>query len=304
MTGNKKLKLTFFFLPLFIFALFPLKTGATIIAELNLVRADFFDKYSQIEAAGTAMSLATKVFDYYTLVGIKKDFKVEVEPLFDDWADITIILGNQKIKDPVTFYFPKEGNEEEIYFAEVERYGGDAGFPPEPPGGWPPLPPPEPGKLQWPIVNPAVDSRYGCFRTDCGPGYEQKCNCTYLGKPARVHHGIDIFKIRGTPVYAAADGVVFDVGIGGGYGKYVGIKHETLGLSTFYAHLDSQSFSDGDRVKASQPIATVGNTGCLKTDPHLHFEVRLGAPIGIGEPAYRQYINLRSVDPTGYLPPL
>ena len=91
------------------------------------------------------------------------------------------------------------------------------------------------------------------------------------GKP---HDGIDIPAKRGTPVEAAAAGVVLYSGDEiKGYGNLVIIRHEG-GLITVYAHGDKNLVSEGDEVKQGQHVALVGDSGTASTT-HLHFEVRL-----------------------------
>ncbi len=103
----------------------------------------------------------------------------------------------------------------------------------------------------------------------------------------RWHDGVDIAAPRGTPVHAAADGVVIyaDRRLTG-YGNLVIIRHAHE-LFTAYAHNERMLVKQGERVRRGQVIATVGATG-RATGPHLHFEIRIGA---------------RPVDPLAYLPP-
>ena len=92
----------------------------------------------------------------------------------------------------------------------------------------------------------------------------------------REHHGIDIFAPRGTPVLAAADGMVVRTGDSGRGGLHVWQRGEDeagryLG-SLYYAHLDRIDVPVGRRVTRGTPIGTVGNTGNARTTPpHLHF---------------------------------
>jgi murein DD-endopeptidase MepM/ murein hydrolase activator NlpD len=90
----------------------------------------------------------------------------------------------------------------------------------------------------------------------------------------RAHLGIDYAAPTGTPVWAAASGVITHRGDGGGAGNLVMIQHDG-GLETAYMHLSK--FADGQkvgqRVAAKTVIGYVGATG-LATGPHLHFGVR------------------------------
>jgi murein DD-endopeptidase MepM/ murein hydrolase activator NlpD len=88
------------------------------------------------------------------------------------------------------------------------------------------------------------------------------------------HDGIDLAAAEGTPVWAAADGIVLWVGTQAGYGRLVILRHAG-GLLTIYAHLADVLVGDGARVRRGEPIARVGRSG--GTDAaQLHFEVRDG----------------------------
>ena len=103
----------------------------------------------------------------------------------------------------------------------------------------------------------------------------------------RLHAGIDIVAGTGTPIRAAASGVVAFTqpeASSGGYGNYTCINHGG-GISTCYAHQVRFGTTAGAHVSQGQVIGYVGNTG-HSFGSHLHFEVRInGAP----------------VDPMGYL---
>jgi len=90
----------------------------------------------------------------------------------------------------------------------------------------------------------------------------------------RMHRGIDIAGPIGTPVVAAAPGVVVTAGWNsGGYGNLVEIKHED-GSLTLYAHNHRILVRKGQQVDQGDQIAEMGSTG-YSTGPHLHFEVHL-----------------------------
>jgi murein DD-endopeptidase MepM/ murein hydrolase activator NlpD len=90
----------------------------------------------------------------------------------------------------------------------------------------------------------------------------------------RAHLGIDYAAPTGTPVWAAAGGVITQRGDAGGAGNLVMIKHDG-GIETAYMHLSK--FADGQKVgqhvAAKTVIGYVGATG-LATGPHLHFGVK------------------------------
>ncbi len=116
----------------------------------------------------------------------------------------------------------------------------------------------EPGKLLWPVEG----FIYSTFHASRG---------------RRGHGAIDICAGKGTPVAAAADGMVSIVSNNGkgfrGYGKIVILDHGN-GMHTVYAHCDDILVKMGQRVKQGDFIATVGRTGRATTNL-LHFEVRL-----------------------------
>jgi murein DD-endopeptidase MepM/ murein hydrolase activator NlpD len=87
------------------------------------------------------------------------------------------------------------------------------------------------------------------------------------------HKGIDFDAPMGSPIHAAADGVVTFVGQRTGYGNVVEIDHGN-GYMTRYAHNSKNVVTVGERVRAGQTIARVGATG-RATGPHCHFEVWL-----------------------------
>ncbi|HEY9645521.1 MAG TPA: LysM peptidoglycan-binding domain-containing protein [Chroococcidiopsis sp.] len=101
----------------------------------------------------------------------------------------------------------------------------------------------------------------------------------------RMHRGIDIGAPVGTPVFAAADGVVETSGWNsGGYGNMVEIRHAD-GSMTRYAHHSRNLVRVGQRVRQGEQIAEVGSTG-YSTGPHLHFEVHLPSQGTVNPIAY------------------
>ncbi len=91
---------------------------------------------------------------------------------------------------------------------------------------------------------------------------------------ARDHHGIHIFAPRGTPVLAAARGVVSRVRETPRGGRVVWVRDDERGNNLYYAHLDRQLVESGAVVEIGDTLGLVGNTGNARsTPPHLHFGV-------------------------------
>lgn len=92
-----------------------------------------------------------------------------------------------------------------------------------------------------------------------------------VGSWSRYHTGMDLAAPIGTPIRAAADGVVVGPAAGAGWaGTHVVIKHAD-GSHTLYAHMASTAVSPGQQVKAGTLVGVVGMTG-RTFGPHLHFE--------------------------------
>ena len=131
--------------------------------------------------------------------------------------------------------------------------------------------------LSWPMATFQITQAFGPTSFVLEPP---------LGSYAHFHTGVDMAAPLGTPVMAAADGVVVAVGhTSVGYGNFVIIAHGG-GIATLYGHLLATQVLVGDRVARGQQIGREGSTG-YSTGPHLHFELR---------------INDQVVDPMPYLP--
>lgn len=93
---------------------------------------------------------------------------------------------------------------------------------------------------------------------------------------SKMHKGVDFAAPRGTPVYAAGDGVIERANWFGAYGNYVKVRHGNE-YSTAYGHLSrfADGVRPGKRVRQGQVIGYVGSTG-RSTGPHLHYEVLRG----------------------------
>ncbi|MCV2876808.1 DUF5930 domain-containing protein [Rhodobacteraceae bacterium XHP0102] len=114
----------------------------------------------------------------------------------------------------------------------------------------------------------------GAARRSSGFGYRRDP----FNGTRRMHEGVDFAGPVGTPLVAAADGVVTFAGRRGAYGNMIEIRH-TMGYTTRYAHLSRIRVNRGETVSRGDRIGDMGNTG-RSTGSHLHYEVRLnGTPI-------------------------
>ncbi len=131
--------------------------------------------------------------------------------------------------------------------------------------------------LSWPMSHFTITQAFGPSNVLLEPPF---------GPYKHFHTGIDLAAPLGTPVMAAADGLVVAVGHSSmGYGTYVVIAHGA-GIATLYGHLLLTNANVGDRVGRGQLIGLEGSTG-LSTGPHVHFELR---------------VNDLAIDPMPYLP--
>ena len=120
------------------------------------------------------------------------------------------------------------------------------------------------GPFTWPLVaDHRLTSAFGSRDDPFNPG------------AADFHSGIDVAAPGGTPILAAADGVVVSANgtdlLGGGWGYYVKLSHAD-GYETLYAHCSQIAVVLGQEVVRGQVIAYVGTTG-RSTGNHLHWEV-------------------------------
>jgi murein DD-endopeptidase MepM/ murein hydrolase activator NlpD len=89
----------------------------------------------------------------------------------------------------------------------------------------------------------------------------------------KFHTGVDWAAPFGTPIFAAGNGSIEEIGLKGGYGKYVRIAHAN-GYETAYGHMTAfaRGLNVGSRVRQGQVIGFVGSSG-LSTGSHVHFEI-------------------------------
>jgi murein DD-endopeptidase MepM/ murein hydrolase activator NlpD len=90
---------------------------------------------------------------------------------------------------------------------------------------------------------------------------------------SELHSGVDWAAPMGTPIFAAGNGAIEEIGLKGGYGKYVKLRHAN-GYETAYGHMTAfaRGLDVGSKVRQGQVIGFVGSTG-LSTGSHVHFEI-------------------------------
>ena len=117
--------------------------------------------------------------------------------------------------------------------------------------------------------NYRIDLRHFCM-----PTTSRVITSNFGSRCGRQHKGLDIKVYIGDTIRAAFSGKVRIVRYeGGGYGKYIVIRHNN-GLETIYGHLSKQLVRENQEVRAGDVIGLGGNTG-RSTGSHLHFETRL-----------------------------
>src|SRR5581483_1646245 len=114
--------------------------------------------------------------------------------------------------------------------------------------------------LKTPVDGAKITSGYG-MRVNPILGYSM------------MHQGVDFGAPIGTPIFAAGNGTIEEIGEKNGYGNYIKLRHNSS-YETAYAHISrfASGMKRGTKVKQGQVIAYVGETG-RATGPHLHFEV-------------------------------
>ena len=141
-------------------------------------------------------------------------------------------------------------------------------------------------------ISPAIelynnwDNKYAHHATELPDSFKINLRHFCMPTPSRIitsnfgyrwrrqHKGLDIKVYIGDSIRAAFSGKVRIVKYeGGGYGKYIVIRHPN-GLETIYGHLSKQLVEENQEVRAGEVIGLGGNTG-RSTGSHLHFETRL-----------------------------
>ena len=199
------------------------------------------------------------LFEMVRLLGFSVDFQREIrkgdsfEVMFTKQVDL---LENRVIDTkPINFVSIILSGHELNFFEYKDKYGFSGYYD-------------ENGKsskrtiMKTPINGARLSSKYGNRRHPV-LGY------------TKMHRGVDFAAPRGTPVFAAGDGIVEKAGWNGSYGRYIRIRH-TGTYKTAYAHLSgiNKKVKTGKRVSQGKIIGYVGSSG-RSTGAHLHYEVLL-----------------------------
>lgn len=177
--------------------------------------------------------------------------KAEVDRLVNQEAAALKVAEDDKRRVQAEY---NELRAEQIRIAALARRAGSRG----------PIDPQATGPLSWPLPGYAV-----------GGGVGWRVHPIY--KYRSCHTGVDSGAPGGTPILAAASGVVLNTLVSRAYGNLTLIDHGG-GVVTMYAHQSRFAVSVGQAVGNQQVIGYVGTTG-FSTGNHLHFEVHLnGVP--------------------------
>ena len=199
------------------------------------------------------------LFEMVRLLGFSVDFQREIRKgdSFEVMFTKQIDLIENKVIDtkPINFVSIILSGHELNFFEYKDKYGFSGYYD-------------ENGKsskrtiMKTPINGARLSSKYGSRRHPV-LGY------------TKMHRGVDFAAPRGTPVFAAGDGIVEKAGWNGSYGRYIRIRH-TGTYKTAYAHLSgiNKKVKTGKRVSQGKIIGYVGSSG-RSTGAHLHYEVLL-----------------------------
>ena len=125
------------------------------------------------------------------------------------------------------------------------------------------------GDFKWPLPSMSITSGYG-NRPDPN------------GVSGNGHDGIDLAGANNSNVYASRDGIVVSSSYNPSGGNLVILQHDN-GYYSYYLHLNSQSVTAGQEVRAGEVVGLMGSTG-NSTGTHLHFGISTGMWSGFVDP--------------------
>lgn len=282
----------------------------------------FWNEYEELEQVKQGMLIKVATLDelkteYETKRNESSDFKEELLTLKNQYSDQNAVLTNNKAEKNELLSATK--NEEANYqslleqkkeakeklLAEVREIESQLQFILDPNT----IPTPGTAVFRWPVDNPYITQYFGYTKFAQSGAYG-----------GSQHNGMDLGAPVGTKIYAPLTGTVRSVGntdaVPGCYswGKWVLVDHPN-GLSSMFAHLSHISVSPGQKLKTSDIVGYVGNTG-YSTGPHLHYTVYVSDGVQVQQ--FNQFKKVTGcgaalspfaaieayLDPLDYLPPL
>jgi murein DD-endopeptidase MepM/ murein hydrolase activator NlpD len=230
--------------------------ASDLASKVKVVRGEMDDNsfYSSAVSAGVTDSL---ISDFANAFAFDFDFQREIKPgdIFEAAFEQTVNGGGETVGADRLLYasLQTQAKSRALYRFKVPGEGAAAWFD----GNGSSI---VRSLMRTPVEGARITSSFGP-RMHPVLGY------------TRIHKGTDFATPIGTTVYASGDGVVDFVGVHGGHGNYMRVRHSPS-LETAYAHLSAYGagMAVGVAVRQGQAIALSGNTG-LSSGPHLHYEV-------------------------------
>ena len=244
--------------------------GLAVLLLASIVSVGLFSSYARMASKTLAfnkMRTEKEILQkkYNALVDIAKERKVQIESLGNLATEVSLAFGIKRHKDHQVEteldFFPRGS-----YSEALSKYG----------------------LLQQVQLSTTSDSPVWDWLANTTPSIWPvkgrlsssfgKRKDPFQGTDG-FHAGVDITAPQGTPIVAAADGIVTHSGWFARYGKRVILDHGDTGLSSSYAHMNKFYVHPGQMVRRGEVIGQVGQTG-KSTSPHLHYEIRyLGTPV-------------------------
>lgn len=262
--------------------------------------SDFWNEYEELAQIKQGMWLKIANLDalkeeYEQKRAESADFKEELVSLKNQYSDQNSVLTNNKAEkaDLLSATQNEEANYQTLLqqkkaardqlLAEVREIESQIQFILDPNT----IPTPGTPVFRWPVDNPYITQYFGYTKFAQSGAYG-----------GSQHNGMDLGAPVGTKIYAPLTGTVRNVGntdaVPGCYswGKWVLIDHPN-GLSSMFAHLSHISVVPGQKLKTSDIVGYIGNTG-YSTGPHLHYTVYVSDGVEV-----KQFNQFKSVTSCG-----
>ena len=238
------------FLTLLLFA-FSLICGTSLIIIKTPIR-NYLPGYLDVEVRNEIIANALRADSLERMISVQSLYLENIAGIFSGTIDLDSIRRIDTLaRIDAGYEIPRSPKEEKFVktFEEEEKYNLTV---------LSPNPAPTDGVFFYKPVNGVISSHYN----------------------AKNHHyGVDLVAAPKESVLATLEGTVVFTGFDPNVGNVIQVQHKN-GFLSVYKHNELLLKEIGDRVKAGEAIALVGNTGKLSTGPHLHFELWYkGAPI-------------------------